>query len=948
MAGNEMVSDRKYYNLFYKMTRALSYTEIVLDKQGNPCDLRLLDVNPAMEKLMDIPKSGIVGKTCIDLNLLTEPEQESTALLQDIIIAIRFRNSYQSRLFSSSLNKWLEVSLFFICDGYYGLLLTDITEREMAEKALRDSEEKYHTLFNLMDEGLAIFEMIFDTEGKPVDQLFLEMNEAFCKQTEHSVVEGKLTTDLIPNANDYWFETFGQVALTGKSVRFEKKSEVLNRWYEVFAYKIGGQDSRVVATLFKDITESKKHEEKLTFQANLLSCVNDAILATDENEKFIYWNDMAEKIFGWSSQEAIGRTIEELFPRNTSISLMEARANLRQEGSYVGEIEYRRKDGVLINTDTHIKIFVNHRGEFKGEVASIRDITQRKRKEEELKAVKESLAEEIEALTKLHSLSTKLILQDNLQNIYEKILDVAIELTHANKGAISKFDKRTGYIEALKTRGFDYEASFIKHFKYSVGQVASRKAFKERIRVIIEDVSETSFYDEKDRKVLLDEGVKTLQSTPMISSSGDVLGILVTHYTNKHRFEERELRMLDLIAHQAADVIARTEAEEVINQSNKRALALVEELRKMDENKNEFLNMLSHELRNPLASIRMSLSLLERVEPNGEQARQTKEVMKRQTAQLSRLVDDLLDVTRITQNKVSLKKEHVNLNELVSKAVEDYKIQFENQEVRLEVELASGSLCLEADPARLTQVIGNLLHNAAKFTVKGNYTRVKVWKDEEKQEAVISVKDNGLGIRSDLMPDLFLPFIQVDSSLDRSRGGLGLGLVIVKGMVDLHGGSVSAVSEGYGKGSEFIIRLPLPAVNNHKQVKQPQASEKASRSLQILVIDDIPDVADILCSLLRQMGHQVISAYDGKEGIAKAKAFRPDVLLCDIGMPGMNGYEVAKNIRNDNELKSVFLIALTGYAQPNDLKRAKESGFDRHVAKPVDLDILKKALAEIP
>jgi PAS domain-containing protein len=316
MVGNETVSDNIYHDLFNKMTNALSYTEIVLDNRGKPCDLRLLDVNPAMVKLMDIPKSKIVGRTCTELNLLIE--QESTALLQDIKIAIRFGNSYQSRLFCSSLNKWLEVTLFFIGADYYGLLLTDITQREEAEKALRDSVEKYHTLFKKMDEGLAIFEMIFNAEGKPVDQLYLEMNEAFCEQTKYSVVEGELVRDLIPNASEHWFETYGEVALTGKPVRFEKESKVLNRWYEVFAFKIGGPDSREVATLFKDITERKKAEERLIFQANMLSCVNDAILAADENGKFTYWNEIAEKIFGWSSQEAIGHTIDELFPSNTS------------------------------------------------------------------------------------------------------------------------------------------------------------------------------------------------------------------------------------------------------------------------------------------------------------------------------------------------------------------------------------------------------------------------------------------------------------------------------------------------------------------------------------------------------------------------------------------------------------------------------------------------------
>jgi signal transduction histidine kinase/CheY-like chemotaxis protein len=386
-------------------------------------------------------------------------------------------------------------------------------------------------------------------------------------------------------------------------------------------------------------------------------------------------------------------------------------------------------------------------------------------------------------------------------------------------------------------------------------------------------------------------------------------------------------------------------------ESQKKAMqesqALVEELRKMDKNKNQFLSMLSHELRNPLASIMMGISFLDRVTPGGEQFRQAKEIIDRQTTQLSRLVDDLLDVTRITQNKISLKKESINLNELIVGALEDYKEHLASKGVGLEVELTSVPLYMEADPARLTQVFGNLINNAAKFTAMGDTVQVSVWKDEDQQEAVICVKDDGLGIKPDILPDLFLPFIQVDSSLDRSSGGLGLGLAIVKGMVELHGGSVAAASEGLGKGAQFIIRLPLSTLPDNNQVKQLRPNGKFSRTLRILVIDDIPDVAEIICSLLRLLGHEVISANSGSEGLVKAKAFHPEILFCDIGMPGMNGYEVAESFHRDNELKDIFRVALTGYAQPEDLERAREAGFNRHLAKPVEIAILEQTLAEV-
>jgi PAS domain S-box-containing protein len=396
------------------------------------------------------------------------------------------------------------------------------------------------------------------------------------------------------------------------------------------------------------------------------------------------------------------------------------------------------------------------------------------------------------------------------------------------------------------------------------------------------------------------------------------------------------------------DVTEQKKTDESLKQSEQRALALVKELKKADQNKNRFLNNLSHELRNPLASIMMSLSLLKRVAPDSEQACQAKEIFERQTIQLSRLVDDLLDMTRISQNKIVLKKELVRLNNLVSRTVEDYKTMFNEKEVNLKAELFPESIYLQADPSRLTQVVGNLLHNAHKFSEPGCETRIITSKSENSNEAVIEIIDNGLGIKPVLLPDLFEPFVQAESSLDHNHGGLGLGLAIVKGIVDLHGGNVSANSQGLGKGAQFAIRLPLLQDKDNKQKEHLKKAGKTDRSLRIMVIDDIPDVVEILSSLLQLLGHEVTSANNGPEGLAKAGKFAPDVIICDIGLPGMNGYEVARHIRNNHSLKKTFLIALSGYAQADDLVTAKESGFNRHLAKPVDLATLEKILTEVP
>jgi PAS domain S-box-containing protein len=515
----------------------------------------------------------------------------------------------------------------------------DITERKKMEKALSESEEKYRTLFNSIDEGFCIIDVIFDAQGQPYDWQHLEVNPAFARQTGLSNVSGQYISNLLPEIEEYWFGFFGKVAVTGISERFENEMKAINRWFEIYAFKMGGQDSRKVALIFSDITERKKSKKK--------------------------------------NQE------------------------------------------------------------------------------------------------------------------------------------------------------------------------------------------------------------------------------------------------------------------------------LIEQLRQSDQNKTNFLNMLSHELRNPLASIMMSLSLQYQVSPGGEDDLKARKVMGRQTAHLSRLVDDLLDITRITQNKIILKKERVELKQLVKLAVMDYQAAFTEKDVGLKFESTLDLLYLETDPARLTQIIGNLLHNASKFTSKGDHVLVKVDINESTQEAIITIQDNGIGIKPEILPNLFEPFMQADSTLDRSNGGLGLGLAIVKGMVELHKGSVSAHSEGLGKGTRLTIRLPITAVEAGKKEQGSQTGGLAANSFKILIIDDIPDIAEILSSLLSYLGHKVAVAFNGPEGIAKAREFRPNVVICDIGLPGMNGYEVAGCLRSEKELKDTFLIALSGYAQAEDLERSREAGFNTHLAKPVDLETLQQVLAEV-
>ena len=363
-----------------------------------------------------------------------------------------------------------------------------------------------------------------------------------------------------------------------------------------------------------------------------------------------------------------------------------------------------------------------------------------------------------------------------------------------------------------------------------------------------------------------------------------------------------------------------------------------------DRRKNDFLAVLSHELRNPLAPIKNSLYILDRVAPGGEQARRALGVIDRQATQLSNLVNDLLDVTRITRNKIRLQKQRLDLNELVRRAVEDNRGFFERSDVRLSCDLAATPVLVNADGTRVAQMVGNLLQNAAKFTCRAGHAHISL--AAEAGEAVIRVVDNGVGMAPDTVACLFQPFMQAEQSLDRSKGGLGLGLALVKGLAELHGGSIQAQSDGLGKGAAFAVRLPLDEGAAPEKVVLRASGPRISR--RVLIVEDNPAAAESLREALELGAHEVEVAYSGPEGLEKIRALHPDVVFCDIGLPGMDGYDVARAVRQDPALQSTFLVALSGYALPEDIERAAQAGFQHHLAKPPSVNALERVLSELP
>jgi PAS domain S-box-containing protein len=356
-------------------------------------------------------------------------------------------------------------------------------------------------------------------------------------------------------------------------------------------------------------------------------------------------------------------------------------------------------------------------------------------------------------------------------------------------------------------------------------------------------------------------------------------------------------------------------------------------LREADRRKDDFLAMLGHELRNPLAGIVTGAQVLSMLDLKGD-ACEMQGVIARQASHMSQIVDDLLDVSRIARGKLTLRHQHVNLSRLVRDAVEDYRRSHELNAAELRVSLPLGDVWAWVDPTRITQALTNIVHNSIKFSSGANDIAVELSVDPERPVAAIAVTDHGIGMTRETLDRIFEPFNQADTSLERSRGGLGLGLALAKGLVELHGGTVSADSKGLGHGSRFTVTLPCEAAPD---VPSTSASTSVKKARRVLIIDDRRDAILPLNKMLLIEGHQVATAMDGPAGLAMARAFLPEVILCDIGLAGdMNGYDVARALRKMPEFAQVYAVAVTGYGQEDDRRQAKEAGFDFHLTKPLD------------
>jgi len=647
------------------------------------------------------------------------------------------------------------------------------------------------------------------------------------------------------------------------------------------------------------------------------------------------WSDEATRMFGWTAEETVGRRIDELslvYPEDWPL-VEQVMADMLsgKRPRNVNKNRNVRKDGAVIHCEWYNSTVTDSTGKLVAVLSLVLDVTARKE-------VEERTRKQNAILTSIARILRETLTCETQEELGRVCLTVAEDVSKSRFGFLGDVNADTGLLDDVAISDPGWE----------VCRMQDQSGHGKRVpigftihgiygRVLLDGMSLfTNHPSSHPDTIGTPPGHPPLEAflgVPLLHA-GKTVGMIGLG-NREGGYGQEEVEAVEALAPVIVQAFQKKRSEEAQHAANA-------QLADADRRKSEFLAVLSHELRNPLAPIRNSLYLLDRALPGSDQAVRAKAVIDRQVDHLARLVDDLLDVTRISRGKVTLNRSRVDVRDVVRETCDDHRTLFAQRDIDLRVEMGEPAW-IDADPTRVSQVVGNLLQNAAKFTPDGGCASVSVAAVDGRAE--IRVLDSGIGIEPELLDRMFEPFAQAERGLARTQGGLGLGLALVKGIVELHGGSVAARSAGPHRGSEFTVTFPAsPAA------EPPAAGMRvapAGRALDILVVEDNRDAAESLVEVLRLSGHRVRAAYDGRSGIAQARELPPDVVLCDIGLPDVDGYEVARTLRAEEALRGTRLIALSGYAQPEDARRALEAGFEAHLGKPAPLDDLRELIARV-
>ena len=815
---------------------------------------------------------------------------------------------------------------------------------------VRNQEQALLTLERLVTSapvGIAIFDK--EMRYQQINGPLAEMNGI--SPEDHI---GKTVREVVPNIVDHVEPLFRQVLVAGQPLpdqvivgetpkRPGEKREWRESWFPI-------SDSEGLTTgvgvIVQEITEQRRAERQLAELGQRISSLMDntplAVVEWDANFVVTRWSGHAENVFGWRADEVVGKRID-AFP----IVFDEDRAKVDETMTKLLDPEVRfvisrnrnnTKSGEVLSAEWYNSVLHDESGRMVSVLSLVLDVTERAKVEEALRSSERELAFELDSARKLHELSIRSIASGQDQELYDQMLEAATGIMHSDFASMQMAEPALGddpdkvVLRLLASKGFHPLSQKFWETVELGSDCACGQASQRGERYVIHDTSKVeSLKGTQDLVEYQRSGMCAMQSTPLFSRSGKLLGVISTHWRTPYTPSERELQTFDILARQVADMIERKQTDAALRESDRR--------------KDEFLATLAHELRNPLAPVTNSLELMKSAKGDDELVEHARAIMERQVAQMVRLIDDLLDVSRIVRDKLELKTEQVDLATVIMQAVETIKPLAERARHNLEVHLPETPIYLEADPARLAQVFGNLLTNSCKYTEPGGH--ITLIAERQGSDVVVSVRDDGVGIPPEMLPMVFDLFTQVDRSLERTGGGLGIGLSLVKRLVEMHGGSVVAHSEGTGRGAEFLVRLPIFVENPPIVETQPAEPRTAEATHRILIVDDNRDNAETLARLLALSGHKTETANDGLAALRLAEQFQPEVILLDIGLPEMNGYDVCQKIRTQPWGRDMVIIALTGWGQDEDRRKSKEAGFNGHMVKPAELSKLERLIGSL-
>jgi PAS domain S-box-containing protein len=796
---------------------------------------------------------------------------------------------------------------------------------ETRDGELRTSEANYQRLFESLNDSVALLEVVFDVAGTPVDYLFLDINRAYEEMVGKAKADrlGHRLSEFL-NRQSPAFELLGKVARSGQAGRAEMYIDEVKGHFKASAFP---SERGTVTVVLSDVTERKRAQDELqvaeqSLVAELAAMTRLHAIAT----RFVREGDLPALL-----EEVVDAAVSIVGADMASIQLRDA---------ITGELRLTAQRGFGPEVVEHF--------------ASARPDAESSERE----AMRAAGVLAIQT-TPLGNRSGKVVglLSTYFRRVHRlpghslKLLELlALQCTDAIE--------RTRWAEEAAT--LNARAEYAQKLRES----------EERFRTTVENIPiNLVLYDREFRLLYLNPALSAqcvvklkIPAEELIGKFGHelfpeaVFAPLRKHGERAVQTGERQsyelgselpgrppfVRQWTIVPLFGSD--GQVDQLLVMSEDITAQRRLVDELREADRRKSEFIAVLSHELRNPLAAIRTTLYVLEHGTPGSEAVIKGREVIDRQVGHVVRMVDDLLDVTRISRNKIELQRRPLDLGQVVRETIQDNRSHLELGGVRLDLRVPNAPIMVNADGARISQVVTNLLSNAIKFSVPGGAVTVSVRADPTSGQAILQVSDAGAGIDSTLIERLFEPFMQGDDTLDRNSGGLGLGLALVKGLVELHGGEVRAYSAGRDQGAELTVRLPLQA-GLETEAKIVRAEILPQPGRRVLIVDDDRDVADGLRAALEIHTHRVVVAHNGPDALAAARLFKPDVVFCDIGLPGMNGYDVARAFRADGTFRSTILVALSGYAQSEDLAKASAAGFDQHLAKPPNIEKIKRICA---